>query len=241
MLLILGLLVLMPCLALLISFLLSPGGKSGGNKKNDGVKVSPLLPPSPTCCSTAGAGSEGLRAMLAVSVTPWADVGMAVLVCSRATGSAPASTGNAQEALQGGEPGEQAGAGGACRGNLLLFRGLQNVLAPSEGERLGQEKATRDRRRQLCSPKPQVQPGSRRLMRWMAASPAHHSSLPSAAGGAGLIPQLLSHLIPKGWCASGWHMGVFNPLGSTADPLCLVQTEQGNLAMFIRANGLMML
>lgn len=46
MLLILGLLVLVPCLALLTSFLLSPGGKSGGNKKNDGVKVSPLLPAS---------------------------------------------------------------------------------------------------------------------------------------------------------------------------------------------------
>ena len=57
MLLILGLLVLVPCLALLTSFLLSPGGKSGGNKKNDGVKVSALpaaLSRLPLCCWGGG-------------------------------------------------------------------------------------------------------------------------------------------------------------------------------------------
>lgn len=70
MLLILVLLVLVPCLALLTSFLLSPGGKSGGNKKNDGVKVSPLpaiLFCLPLCCWDS---SGGLRAVLMVPVTP---------------------------------------------------------------------------------------------------------------------------------------------------------------------------
>lgn len=68
MLLILGLLVLVPCLALLTSFLLSPGGKSGGNKKNDGVKVSPL----PTALShlpcRCWGGDGGLHAVPGVSV-----------------------------------------------------------------------------------------------------------------------------------------------------------------------------
>lgn len=61
MLLILALLVFVPCLALLISFLLSPGGKSGGNKKNDGVKVSSAPVP---CAARPGAAG----AVLGVSV-----------------------------------------------------------------------------------------------------------------------------------------------------------------------------
>lgn len=69
MLLILALLVFVPCLALLISFLLSPGGKSGGNKKNDGVKVSS----APERCAAGAllgslcpAGGEHCHALLAV-------------------------------------------------------------------------------------------------------------------------------------------------------------------------------
>lgn len=42
MLLVLTLLTLVPCLVLLTWYFFSTGGKSGGNKKNDGVKVSPL-------------------------------------------------------------------------------------------------------------------------------------------------------------------------------------------------------
>lgn len=58
MLLLLALLVLVPCLALLTSFLLSPGGKSGGNKKNDGVKVS-ALPAALSRLPSAAAGHCG--------------------------------------------------------------------------------------------------------------------------------------------------------------------------------------
>lgn len=71
MLLILGLLVLVPCLALLTSFLLSPGGKSGGNKKNDGVKVSPLLPaPALPCRRWGPRGTVRFEGWLLAQLSP---------------------------------------------------------------------------------------------------------------------------------------------------------------------------
>lgn len=59
MLLFLTLWALVPCLVLLtLYFLSSTGGKSGGNKKNDGVKVSPREPAglslAETCCQALG-------------------------------------------------------------------------------------------------------------------------------------------------------------------------------------------
>lgn len=58
MLLFLTLWALVPCLVLLtLYFLSSTGGKSGGNKKNDGVKVSPQEPAgltlAETCCQAS--------------------------------------------------------------------------------------------------------------------------------------------------------------------------------------------
>lgn len=49
MLLVLSVLTLIPCLFLLTWYFFSTGGKSGGNKKNDGVKVSPGLIEPPAC------------------------------------------------------------------------------------------------------------------------------------------------------------------------------------------------
>lgn len=58
MLLFLTLWALVPCLVLLtLYFLSTTGGKSGGNKKNDGVKVSPQEPAgltlAETCCQAS--------------------------------------------------------------------------------------------------------------------------------------------------------------------------------------------
>lgn len=115
-----------------------------------------------------------------------------------------------QEALKCGERGEQAGAGGARGGNSLLFHCLQNVLTPCcpQGSgAAGPGEGTGDKERQLCSPKPLHQPGSSHLVRWTTTSPACLSTCPAATGAvaAGLAPQLLSHPVPKGWCAPGWH------------------------------------
>lgn len=86
MLLILGLLVLVPCLALLTSFLLSPGGKSGGNKKNDGVKVSPLLPAPPLPCRRRGPrGTVRFGGRLLAQLSPCVPGPPA---CPRASGAA---------------------------------------------------------------------------------------------------------------------------------------------------------
>lgn len=64
MLLFLTLWALVPCLVLLtLYFLSSTGGKSGGNKKNDGVKVSP--PPEPAGLSLAETCLSGLGQVLA--------------------------------------------------------------------------------------------------------------------------------------------------------------------------------
>lgn len=93
-----------------------------------------------------------------------------------------------------------------------------------------------DKGRQLCSLEPRLEPGSSHLPRWVAVSPARPSTHPAAAGGAGLSLQLLSHPIPKDWCAVGRHKGVFNPLGSTAGQLCPVQREQRNLAWWRSKN-----
>lgn len=59
MLLFLALWALVPCLVLItLYFFSSAGGKSGGNKKNDGVKVSPSQP-SRACLLLAGPGLQG--------------------------------------------------------------------------------------------------------------------------------------------------------------------------------------
>ena len=59
MLLFLALWALVPCLVLItLYFFSSAGGKSGGNKKNDGVKVSPSQL-SRACLQLAGPGLQG--------------------------------------------------------------------------------------------------------------------------------------------------------------------------------------
>lgn len=74
MLLFLALWALVPCLVLVtLYFLSSVGGKSGGNKKNDGVKVSPLgarqgRPP-------AASGPAGLAFRAGADVAPPAAAG----------------------------------------------------------------------------------------------------------------------------------------------------------------------
>lgn len=70
MLLVLTLLTLIPCLVLLTLYLFSAGGKSGGNKKNDGVKVSPPPPPHSWHIRIAGAfgGKRRFGSMVGPSV-----------------------------------------------------------------------------------------------------------------------------------------------------------------------------
>lgn len=77
MLLFLALWALVPCLVLVtLYFLSSVGGKSGGNKKNDGVKVGPprsLPGPASGSILPTGPGSQGWGKTQALLMVFWAD------------------------------------------------------------------------------------------------------------------------------------------------------------------------
>lgn len=67
---------LVPCLVLLtLYFLSSTGGKSGGNKKNDGVKVSPREPAGLSLPETCGQALGKLLASLTAAAGDLSDPG----------------------------------------------------------------------------------------------------------------------------------------------------------------------
>lgn len=76
----------------------------------------------------------------------------------------------------------------------------------------------------------------------ISRSPRHMSRCHGGCGWCGwTCPRAPAPSCPQGLvCCWGAH-GAFNPLSCTASPLCPVWTEQMNLVMFDRANGLVML
>lgn len=228
MLLILGLLVLVPCLALLTSFLLSPGGKSGGNKKNDGVKVSPLpaaLPAPPLLgwrwgspCR-AGGPRDTLRfkGQLLAQPSRRVPVPPARLLPGQAVQGRLCSAGSVGSAGSGSAL--EGCVGGICC--CFIARKMRSPLAaPREGAEAGPGEGTRDGGGTALQPgavasawpRPFVEMGG-----CMSCLPQHFSH----CGWWGWDhPQLLSYKVPKGWCAAGWHMGAFDPLGSTPCAQC---------------------